>query len=75
MLVKVLNKLGLYTRKQYLDLKFYNEALETRFELLLTAYKASEDAEAKAIKENEKLKKEIKRLKLKVARNVKRRKR
>ena len=73
MIERVLNRLGLYTKGQYFELvemlvtsgnciKHYSNALE-----------ASEEAKANAIKENEELKKEIEKLRLKVARSVKRR--
>ena len=69
---KLLNRLGLYTKRQFLEMKFYCDALEARFEHLASALSTSEEAKAEAIEENRELKKELEALRLKLARSVKR---
>ena len=61
MLVKLLNKIGLYTARQMRELSFYTEAVEARVDKYVLKCKKLED-------ENEKLR-------LKIAKRVKRRKR
>jgi len=89
MLEKVLNKLGLYTAKQIREIEFYTEEVETRlekymsfcdslgeeneklkqdYENLIVALKVCKDEKANALKEVEKLK-------LEIAKRVKRRRR
>jgi len=67
MIEKILNKLGLYTERQYdelnneygvLELKIFK--LEKQNKKLIEALKASEEAKANAVKENEKLKSDYK---------------
>ena len=72
MLEKLLNKIGLYTKEQYLilqaDLKAFKErngylrltldAKEDETNRLLGALKASEEAKARVIEENKKLRKD-----------------
>ena len=80
MIEKILNGLGLYTEKQFNSV--YRRFKELEGELMICkagrvklvfAIKASEDAKANAVKENEELRKEVEKLRLKVARSVKRR--
>ena len=61
MLVKLLNKIGLYTARQMRELSFYVDAVEARVNKYVLKCKKLED-------ENEKLK-------LKIAKSVKRRRR
>ena len=82
MIERILNKLGLYTKKQFDSV--YRRFKELEGELMICkagrvklafAVKASEEAKADAVKENGELKKEVEKLRLKVARGVKRRRR
>ena len=73
--MKLLNKLGFYTKEQYLEMKFYCIAFESKVKKLASELVACENAKAEAIEENRKLKKELEELKLKLARSVKRRRR
>jgi hypothetical protein len=70
---KLLNKLGLYTKKQYLKEKHFNKLLTLRCSRLLEALQISEAVKAEAIEKNEKLLAELEALRLRLARSVKRR--
>lgn len=72
MLQKLLNRLGIYTKRQYLEMKFYCDALEARFEHLASVFSVSEEVKSEAIEENRKLKKELEELKLRLTKSVKR---
>jgi len=67
MLKKVLNKIGLYTAGQYIALKRYYKALEERNQVLSIKVYEMEKSFSELTEENEKLK-------LKIAKRVKRRK-
>ena len=73
--MKLLNKLGFYTKRQYLKLKHENETLIIRCDHLMHALSASEDVKDKAIKKNEELKRELEALRLRLVRKIKRRRR
>jgi len=68
MIEKVFNMFGLYTRKQYFKLIRENNRLALSLQV-------SEEVKADVIRKNRELEKEIERLRVKVARSVKRRKR
>jgi predicted glycosyltransferase involved in capsule biosynthesis len=72
---KLLNKLGLYTKRQYLKLKHENETLMIRCEHLMHALSVSEDVKSKAIKKNEELKKELEALRFRLVSKIKRKRR
>lgn len=89
MVVKVLNKLGLYTKRQYL-FEFFRannceeeyetldemvEGLESERKRLLKAFRECEELRSEVVKENKELKREVEKLRLKVVRLTKRRKR
>ena len=71
--MKLLNKLGFYTKRQYLKLKHENETLMIRCEHLMHALSASEDVKDKAIKKNEELKRELEALRFRLVSKIKRR--
>ena len=73
--MKLLNKLGFYTKRQYLKLKHENETLIIRCDHLMHALSASEDVKDKAIKKNEELKRELEALRLRLVRKIKRKRR
>ena len=73
--MKLLNKLGFYTKRQYLKLKHENETLMIRCEHLMHALSASEDVKSKAIKKNEELKRELEALRFRLISKIKRRRR
>jgi hypothetical protein len=68
MIIKFLNKIGLYTAKQIRTEKLYVEAIDARLRVYMHKCKSLEE-------ENKSLKNEIGDLKLKIAKSVKRRKR
>jgi len=102
MIEKFLNKLGLYTKEQYLEVKAKKEKVESDYENVIAALKVCEDEKRVILAENnnlktayenrkkqidlllsdfekledekEEFKKEIEKLRLKIARSVKRRK-
>jgi len=68
MIEKVFNMFGLYTRKQYFKLIRENNRLALSLQV-------SEEMKVDVIRKNRELEKEIERLRVKVARSVKRRRR
>ena len=74
MIERILNKLGLYTKEQYFELVEMLVTSDNCIKHYSNALQASEEAKADAVKENGELKKEVEKLRLKVARSVKRRK-
>jgi len=68
MIEKVFNMFGLYTRKQYFKLIRENNRLALSLQV-------SEEMKVDVIRKNRELEKEIERLRVKVARSVKRKKR
>jgi len=68
MLVKLLNKIGLYTAGQYIALKRYYKAVEERNQVLSIKVYEIEKSLSELMEEN-------KSLRLKIAKRVKRRKR
>ena len=73
--MKLLNKLGFYTKRQYLKLKHENETLIIRCDHLMHALSASEDVKSKAIKKNEELKRELEALRFRLVSKIKRKRR
>jgi len=78
MLVKVLNRLGLYTSKQYdelldlhLGLTVDYVFLEVKHRRLIKALKASEEVKSEAIREKEEIRREFEKLRKKYIRRVK----
>jgi len=75
MIVKLLNKIGLYTAGQYVALNLYMNVLEKRNRKLVSELYETEKVAQNLREELKKVKKENESLKLKIAKSVKRRRR
>ena len=73
MLVKLLNKIGLYTRMQYFVVVNRNVQLQEMNERLANSLRASEEVKSLVVEENKKLRLKITK-RVKIAKRVKRRK-
>ena len=74
MFVKLLNKIGLYTRMQYFVVVNRNVQLQEMNERLANSLRASEEVKSLVVEENKKLRLKITK-RVKIAKRVKRRRR